>query len=73
MSTAQAPGLVEAYHRIVIEACAGGHHQGKRFTIRDSLWRDPLFLEPVDWPTTLPKVWGILGWNHPGLPHRPDV
>ena len=28
-----------------------------------SCGRDPLFLDLVDWPTTLPKVWGILGWN----------
>lgn len=27
------------------------------------LGRDPLFIELLDWPTTFPKVWGILGWN----------
>ncbi len=27
------------------------------------LWRDPQFLELLDWPQTFPKVWGILGWN----------
>ena len=27
------------------------------------LGRDDLFLELVDWPTTFPKVFGILGWN----------
>jgi ectoine hydroxylase len=40
--------------------------------------RDPAYLELLDLPTTLPKVWGILGWNiymyhchidqHPPLP-----
>ena len=24
---------------------------------------DPKFLDMVDYPTTLPKVWGVLGWN----------
>ncbi len=24
---------------------------------------DPIFLELLDWPTVLPKVWGIMGWN----------
>src|SRR5437870_2884917 len=27
------------------------------------VWRDPAFTELVDWPQTLPKVWGLLGWN----------
>ena len=63
MSTTQVAGLTEAYDRIVDEVCAGGQDPDKRFTIRDVLWRDPLFLDLLDWPTTLPKVWGILGWN----------
>ena len=29
----------------------------------DFIGKDDLFLEIVDCPTTLPKVWGILGWN----------
>jgi ectoine hydroxylase-related dioxygenase (phytanoyl-CoA dioxygenase family) len=75
MSTTQVAGLTEAYDRIVDEACAGGQYPDKRFTIRDVLWRDPLFLDLLDWPTTLPKVWGILGWNiqayHTVLMYRP--
>jgi ectoine hydroxylase-related dioxygenase (phytanoyl-CoA dioxygenase family) len=27
------------------------------------LCRDPLFVDLLDWHTTFPKVWGILGWN----------
>ena len=34
-----------------------------RLTIRDMIWRDGLFLELVDWPRALPKIWGALGWN----------
>ncbi len=63
MSAAQLAGITGAFDRMVAEACSGGQDAGERFTIRDVLWRDPLFLDLVDWPATLPKVWGILGWN----------
>ena len=29
----------------------------------DFVGMDKAFLELLDWPTTFPKVWGILGWN----------
>ncbi len=29
----------------------------------DYIGRDDLFLDLLDWPTTFPKVWGILGWH----------
>lgn len=29
----------------------------------DFVGMDEVFLELLDWPTTFPKVWGILGWN----------
>lgn len=29
----------------------------------DYIGRDELFLDLLDWPTTFPKVWGILGWH----------
>ena len=29
----------------------------------DFIGRDDVFLQLLDWPMTLPKVWGILGWN----------
>lgn len=31
--------------------------------IFDFIGRDDVFLELLDYPTTFPKVWGILGWN----------
>ena len=34
-----------------------------RLTVRDVMWRDPSLLDLVDLPTTLPKVWELLGWN----------
>ena len=34
-----------------------------RLHLRDFLHRDPLFMDLLDWPTTFPKVWGLLGWH----------
>jgi len=31
--------------------------------LRDFIGTEKLFLELLDWPTTFPKVWGILGWH----------
>lgn len=36
---------------------------GKLLSVPDVLGEDDALLELVDWPTTFPKVWGILGWN----------
>ena len=33
------------------------------FNILDFVGRDEVFIEMLDWHTTFPKVWGILGWN----------
>lgn len=48
----------------------GAAHLGKnelpsdaRFNLLDFVGRDDSFIELLDWPTTFPKVWGILGWN----------
>jgi ectoine hydroxylase-related dioxygenase (phytanoyl-CoA dioxygenase family) len=38
-----------------------GPHDGQN--ILDFLSRDEIFLELLDWPTTFPKVLGVLGWN----------
>ena len=34
-----------------------------QFNLLDFVGRDENFIELLDWPTTFPKVWGILGWN----------
>ena len=34
-----------------------------RLHLRDFLREDPMFMDLLDWPTTFPKVWGILGWH----------
>ena len=35
----------------------------RRSNMLDFIGKDDLFLKLLDWPQTLPKVWGILGWN----------
>lgn len=34
-----------------------------RLHLRDFLRTDHAFMDLLDWPTTFPKVWGILGWH----------
>ncbi len=34
-----------------------------RLNYLDFVGRDPVFMELLDWPTTFPKVWDLLGWN----------
>ena len=47
----------------------------ERVNILDFVGYDELFLELLDWPTTFPKVWGLLGWNiqlyHSHMPTSP--
>lgn len=38
----------------------GRHHVLNR---HDLVARDDAWLDLVDWPTTFPKVWGVLGWH----------
>ncbi|MBW3624575.1 MAG: phytanoyl-CoA dioxygenase family protein [Armatimonadetes bacterium] len=34
-----------------------------RVNLHDTIGHDERFLELIDWPTTFPKVWGLMGWN----------
>ena len=38
----------------------GPHHI---LNLHDCVGRDRVYLDLVDWPTTFPKVFGILGWH----------
>lgn len=56
--------LIVAFDRV------GAEHLGKdelppdaSYNILDFVGRDEIFIEMLDWHTTFPKVWGILGWN----------
>ncbi|MCB0145848.1 MAG: hypothetical protein KDE50_38545, partial [Caldilineaceae bacterium] len=42
---------------------ANGVDPHTAINILDFIGKDDAFLELLDCPTTLPKVWGILGWN----------
>ena len=37
--------------------------QGKLFSTPNIIREDDALVDLVDWPTTFPKVWGVLGWN----------
>ena len=34
-----------------------------RLHLRDFLHDDAMFMDLLDWPTTFPKIWGVLGWH----------
>jgi len=38
-------------------------NRGKLMSVTDIVAEDPALVGLIDWPRTLPKVWGILGWN----------
>lgn len=38
----------------------GPHHV---LNLHDLIVRDDAWLDVIDWPTTFPKVWGVLGWH----------
>ena len=37
--------------------------QNKLLSVTNVIQEDDAFVKLLDWPTTFPKVWGILGWN----------
>jgi ectoine hydroxylase len=37
--------------------------RGKLMSVPNVVHEDHAFVDLIDWPTILPKVWGILGWN----------
>ena len=64
LSPAHVDALIEVSDRVdAKEREKNGVGPFTRQTVRDMIWRDPLFLELVDLPQALPKIWGTLGWN----------
>ena len=64
LSPAHVDALIEVSDRVdAKEREKNGVGPYARQTVRDMVWRDPLFLELVDLPQALPKIWGTLGWN----------
>ena len=52
-----AHGQADAFH------AGPGVHPYSFLNQHDLIGRDPAYLELIDWPTTFPKVFGVLGWN----------
>ena len=74
--------LTKAVDKIHSNALATGIAKPNRhWGFSNFLGKDDAFLDLVDHPTTLPKVWGILGWNiylyhahmHIKPPAKPDA
>lgn len=62
------PAVVAELRRIAdSEFAAFGSEPGRsQFALLNQhglIGRDRAYLELVDWPTTFPKVFGVLGWN----------
>lgn len=38
-------------------------NRNKLLSVTNIAHEDPALVNLIDWPTTFPKVWGILGWN----------
>lgn len=38
-------------------------NRGKLLSVTNVIQEDPAMVDLIDWPTTFPKIWGILGWN----------
>ena len=64
LSPERVESLAGAVDRLYGEALSdGGTKPGQQWGSTDILRKDDALLDLVDCPTTLPKVWGILGWN----------
>ena len=63
LSPQQVAALTEATDRVHQAKLADGHSPQQALFYPNFLGDDTLFVELVDSEKTLPKVWGILGWN----------
>lgn len=64
LSSEMVEHLINAVDKLHSNALSTGRAtQGNHWGFSNFLGEDDAFLELVDLPTTLPKVWGILGWN----------
>ncbi|MDE0468474.1 MAG: phytanoyl-CoA dioxygenase family protein, partial [Candidatus Poribacteria bacterium] len=64
LSTEMREQLIHAVDTLYTKALANGRATpGSQWGWSDFLGTDDALLNLVDLPTTLPKIWGILGWN----------
>lgn len=65
----QLTGIVD---RLGVERAEEVEQDG-RLHLRDFLNFDPAFMDLLDWPSTFPKVWGIMGWHIQLYIHHIDI
>ncbi|MEJ7653993.1 MAG: phytanoyl-CoA dioxygenase family protein [Chloroflexia bacterium] len=63
LSPEQVADLTRSVDDVYGDALAGGYDPAKSYFKGNFIPDDPKFVELVDYPMILPKVWGILGWN----------
>ena len=64
LNAQQVDDLLDVVDRVhAEEQVTQGIGPDDRAMITDFIGRDDKFMQLLDWPTTFPKVWGILGWN----------
>jgi hypothetical protein len=63
LSPEQVASLTTVTDRIYADKLAEGHDPRKSMFYPNFIPDDPQFADLVDYKKTLPKVWGILGWN----------
>lgn len=63
LSPDRVTALTRGSDRIYGQKVAEGHDPRKALFYPNFIPDDPMFLDLVDEPRVLPKVWGILGWN----------
>ena len=63
LSPEKVAALTVASDRIFESKLAAGNDPAKALFYPNFIPDDPLFADLVDYEKTLPKVWGILGWN----------
>jgi ectoine hydroxylase len=64
LSPAMVEQLIAAVDQLHHEALQSGTAQPHgRWGCTNLIGRNDLFVELLDWPAVIPKVWGILGWN----------
>jgi hypothetical protein len=62
LDSAMVRRLVEAVDRVDARNRTA-ETRDKLLSFPNIVHEDPAFVDLIDWPTTFPKVWGILGWN----------
>ncbi len=62
LTTAQVDNYIELVDQLALDRVEETEADG-RLHMRAFLRRDQAFLDLLDWPTTFPKMWGLMGWH----------